>query len=159
MTLHHPDGEDNVKKQPIVVTAGRAETLNVMGGQVSLLCRGEATDRAWCLMEAVLPKDQGPPPHEHPWDECYYVVEGRVRFSLDGCEHLLGAGDFAYAPAGTPHGFSGDSEHAAHMLIFDAPAHAEGFFREVEREVKEMPRDLAKVPEIGERHQIHFLRP
>ena len=28
----------------------------------------------------------------------------------------------------------------------------------VDREVKEMPRDLAKVPEIGDRHQIRFVR-
>ena len=30
--------------------------------------------------------------------------------------------------------------------------------RDVDREVKEMPRDLAKVPEIGKRHQIRFVR-
>jgi uncharacterized RmlC-like cupin family protein len=71
----------------------------------------------------------------------------------------VGSGDFLYVPGGTVHGFRGASETPARMLIFDAPAHAEGFFRDVEREVTEMPRDLAKVPVIGQRHGIEFLPP
>jgi hypothetical protein len=55
------------------------------------------------------------------------------------------------------HGFSGASDHPARMLILDVPAHPEGFFRDVEREVRDLPRDLPKVPEIGDRHGIHFL--
>jgi quercetin dioxygenase-like cupin family protein len=148
-----------MKKQAVVVKAGGTETMHVMGCQLSFLCRSQQTDHAWSLMETVLPKDMGPPPHDHPWDECYYVVEGQVRFSLEGREQLIGAGDFVYAPRGTLHGFRGDSEKPARMLVFDAPAHTEGFFRDVEREVKEMPRDLPKVPEIGLRHQIRFVGP
>src|SRR5579864_1831608 len=124
-------------RKPLVVTAGGGETLSVMGCGVSFVCRGDQTEGAWSLLETVLPRDHGPPPHEHPWDECYYVVKGEVRFSLDGREHLLGEGDFVYAPAGALHGFSGASESPARMLIFDAPAHSEGFFRDAAREVKE----------------------
>jgi hypothetical protein len=54
--------------------------------------------------------------------------------------------------------FQGVSEQPARMLIFDAPAHAESFFRELEREIQEMPRDLAKAPEIGARHQVRFAK-
>jgi quercetin dioxygenase-like cupin family protein len=84
------------------------------------------------------------------------VVEGEVRFSLDGNEKVLKAGDFIYVPGSKPHGFQGASEKAARMIIFDTPAHAESFFREVDREVN-APADLAKVPAIGDRHQIHFV--
>ncbi len=45
------------------------------------------------------------------------------------------------------------------MLIFDAPAHAERFFKEIEQEVREMPRDLQKMPAIGARHGVTFLPP
>jgi hypothetical protein len=45
------------------------------------------------------------------------------------------------------------------MLIFDAPAHAEAFFKDVDREVAEVSRDLAKILQIGERHGIRFLPP
>jgi quercetin dioxygenase-like cupin family protein len=143
-------------KQASVVQRGDAESMKVMGAEVRFLCAAEQTDKAWSLMEVGLPLHAGPPPHHHPWDEAYYVVEGEVKFSIEGKERIVKSGDFVYAPAGTLHGFAGASAQPARMIIFDAPAHAEAFFREVDREVKEMPRDMAKVPAIGSRHQIHF---
>jgi quercetin dioxygenase-like cupin family protein len=145
-----------VSKQMVVTKRGEAEELQCMGAAVRFLCGADKTDKAWSLMEVQLPERAGPPPHEHPWDEAYYVVEGEVRFTLGGREQLVKAGDFIYAPAGSLHGFQGASHEPARVIIFDAPAHAESFFREVDREVKELPRDLAKVAAIGQRHQIHF---
>jgi hypothetical protein len=43
------------------------------------------------------------------------------------------------------------------MLIFDAPAHAESFFKDVDREVRAVPRDLPKLPAIGARHGLDFM--
>jgi quercetin dioxygenase-like cupin family protein len=142
----------------VVVKGGAAEALRVMGAEVKFLCTADKTDRSWSLMEVTLPLHAGPPPHRHPWDEAYYVIAGSVRFTLDGRERTLDAGDFAYAPGGTVHGFQGASTDSARVLIFDAPAHAESFFREVDREVREIPADLHKVPAIGERHDIRFER-
>jgi quercetin dioxygenase-like cupin family protein len=143
----------------MLVRQGEGQSLQVMGAGVRFLCDSGRTGRAWSMMETTLPKDSGPPLHEHPWDEAYYVVAGEVRFLLGGESKLVGAGDFIYAPAGTLHGFQGASEQPARILILDVPGHAESFFREVEREVKELPGDLAKVPQIGARHQIRFVRP
>ena len=58
------------------------------------------------------------------------MVEGEITFTLDGESRRVGSGDFVYAPSGTVHGFSGSSDSPARVLIFDAPAHAEAFFRE-----------------------------
>ena len=44
-------------------------------------------------------------------------------------------------------------------LIFDAPAHAGNFFKRVDREVQELPRDLPKVLDIGEETGIRFTQP
>ena len=145
--------------QATMVRHGEGESLKVMGAGLRFLCDSGQTGRAWSMMEATLPKDSGPPLHEHPWDEAYYVVAGEVRFLLGSEAKMVGAGDFVYAPAGTLHGFQGASQQPARVLILDVPGHAEAFFREVEREVKELPGDLPKVPAIGERHQIHFARP
>src|SRR4051794_6641898 len=114
-----------------IVRSGEGETLSVIGGGVRVVCRAEQTNSGWSLMENVIPKDVGPPPHVHAWDEAYYVVAGAVEFDIEGKRHVLRAGDFAYAPGGTPHGFRGCSDEPARMLIFDAPAHAEGFFSEL----------------------------
>lgn len=132
--------------------------LSVLGAEVRFLCSPDATNGRFSLMEVLLPKEQGPPPHEHPWDEAYYIVEGDVRFTLGEETHLFRAGDFIYAPGGTVHSFRGASERPARVLVFDAPAAAERFFREVAREVTAFPQDLAKLPRIGERHQLRFVR-
>jgi quercetin dioxygenase-like cupin family protein len=148
-----------MQKQPVTLKKDEGEKLEVLGAQVRFLCPGDNTGRAWSLMEAVLPMDAGPPAHEHPWDEAYYVIEGEVRFTLgDKVQHVK-TGDFIYAPGGTLHAFQGVSEKPARILVFDAPAAAEGFFRDVHREVRQIPTDLAKVPEIGARHQLRFIRP
>jgi quercetin dioxygenase-like cupin family protein len=104
-------------------------------------------------------KRAGPPLHEHAWDEAYYVVEGQVRFTLGDRALDVQAGDFLYAPGGVPHGFQGASDRPARMLIFDAPAHAEDFFRDMDREVKAFPEEAYKIPEIGQRHAIRFFTP
>jgi hypothetical protein len=45
------------------------------------------------------------------------------------------------------------------VLIFAAPAHSSEFFEDVNREVRTVPDDLAKVPSIGQRHGIEFIAP
>ncbi len=141
--------------------AGRQEreTVQVMGAELRFLCTGEETGGAWSVMEVAFGEGVGPPPHTHPWGEAYYVTDGEVRFLIGGAERRLRKGDFAYVPAGTPHGFQGASKERARMIFFDSPAHSEAFFREIDREVKELPRDLPKVFAIGDRHQVHFAPP
>src|SRR6266478_305789 len=79
-----------------------------------------------------------------------------VEFQIGERRERVRAGDFIYAPGGAMHAFHGVSQVAARMLIFDVPAHAEAFFRELHREVTEVPRDLAKLPAIGARHGLLF---
>ena len=66
-------------------------------------------------------------------------------------------GDFVYAPDGVAHGLLGASRTPARLVGFDAPAHAGAFFKRVDREVKELPRDLPRVRDIGEDTGINFL--
>lgn len=148
-----------MKPNVSIVRQGEGEELNVLGVGVRFVCRAEDTGHAWSLMETVIPRDSGPPPHDHPWDEAYFVTSGEVEFQIGERRERVRAGDFVYAPGGTVHAFHGVSEAPARMLIFDAPAHAEAFFKEVDREVKQVPGDLAKLPAIGQRHQLRFLAP
>lgn len=145
--------------KPMIVRRGETEALNVLGAEVRFVCPGEATGKSFSLMENVLPRDAGPPPHTHDWAEAYYVISGAVEFEIGGQRALVQAGDFAFTPAGTVHGFRGASDEPARMLVFDAPAHAETFFHEVHQEVRSVPADLPKVPAIGAKHGVHFLSP
>jgi quercetin dioxygenase-like cupin family protein len=146
-------------KRPLIQSHPNLQPLQVLGTEVRFLCDAEHTNNAFSMMEVTLPQGSGPPPHHHDWDEAYYVADGLVQFQIDGTTREVGRGDFVYAPAGTVHGFSGLSELPARVIILDAPAYSAGFFREVNREIKVMPEDGAKVPGIGLKHGIHFLPP
>jgi quercetin dioxygenase-like cupin family protein len=144
-----------MEKQALMMKSGTAKALSVLGTQVRFLCESESTGKAFSLMEVVLPLAAGPPVHDHDWDEAYYVTKGEVEFTIGLEKVSIQEGDFIYAPAGTLHGFQGMSAEPARVLIFDSPAHAGSFFKEVDREVK-VPGDMAKVPEIGLRNGIRF---
>ncbi|MDZ5459840.1 cupin domain-containing protein [Azohydromonas lata] len=146
-------------RQAVVVKAGEGERLPVLGTQVRFLCEGAHMGRRFSMMEVTLPLDMGPPPHDHDWDEAYYVLEGDVRFQLGDESRLFTQGDFIYAPGGTLHAFKGASSTPARVLVLDAPATMEGFFREAAREITVFPRDLAKVPALGQKHQLRFRPP
>ena len=141
-----------------IMRRDEAEALSVLGVEVRFMCPGEMTGKAFSLMENVIPRDAGPPPHSHDWDEAYYVISGAVDFEIAGEKVTVRAGDFAYAPAGTTHAFKGATDEPARMLVFDQPAHAETFFKEVDRQVR-APADFGKVPGIGAENGIHFVAP
>jgi len=142
----------------MIVKSKDVQPLNVLGTQVRFLCEGHNTKGVWSLMEVTLPQDAGPPPHTHRWDEAYFITEGDVEFCVGDQRFMATVGDFVYTPGGVVHGFRGASQRPSRVLIFDAPAHAGAFFKRVDREVEELPRDLPKVLEIGENVGIHFLQ-
>ena len=119
-----------MSKEAVILKNGEGESMSVLGAGVRFLLPAEKTDRNFSLMEVELPKDQGPPPHDHPWDEAYYVLDGDVWFLVDDIEQVFSTGDFIYAPGGTVHSFRGAGDRPARVLVMDAPATAEGFFRE-----------------------------
>lgn len=141
----------------VVIKATDGDTLNVLGMPLRFLCDAQDTNGAWSLMEEEIPIGHGPPAHRHDWDEAYYVIEGALDFEMDGNAARVGRGDFAYLPRNTVHAFKGASPSPARVLIFAAPAHSSAFFKEVNREVRRVPDDLAKVPVIGQRHGIEFM--
>jgi quercetin dioxygenase-like cupin family protein len=140
-----------------IVKAGDRPPLNILGMPLTMLCEARETGGNWSLFEEEVPLGMGPPPHRHDWDEAYYILEGEVEFHVDGERVKSARGDFNYLPRNTVHGFKGASESPARVLIFAAPAHGSKFFREINNEVRSLPEDGAKIPEIGERHGIHFM--
>src|SRR3954447_14289888 len=140
-----------------IVKAGDRSPLNILGMPLTMLCEASETGGAWSLFEEDVPLGMGPPPHRHDWDEAYYILAGEVEFTIDGEPVRSSRGDFNYLPRGTVHGFKGASEAAARVLIFAAPAHGSEFFHEVSDEVRRVPEDLSKIPQIGQRHGIEFM--
>jgi quercetin dioxygenase-like cupin family protein len=148
-----------MNKEAVILKNGEGESMSVLGAGVRFLLPAEKTDHSFSLMEVELPKDQGPPPHDHSWDEAYYILDGDVWFLVGDKEQVFSTGDFIYAPGGVVHSFRGAGDKPARVLVMDAPATAEGFFREANREIVNIPEDLSKVPAIGLKHGVHFQAP
>ena len=145
--------------QALIQAHADLQPLQVLGTQVRFLCNGTDTAGRFSMMEVMLPQGAGPPPHHHDWDEAYYIADGEVQFQLGDRISTVKAGDFVYAPAGTVHAFTGLSDQPGRVLILDAPAHAAEFFKDVDREVRQMPQDAHKIPAIGLRNGVIFLPP
>jgi quercetin dioxygenase-like cupin family protein len=65
---------------------------------------------------------QSQTPHRHDGeDKIYYVLEGTGRFSIDGAEERLEAGEAVVAAAGVEHGLINDSTELLLVLVMVAP--------------------------------------
>jgi mannose-6-phosphate isomerase-like protein (cupin superfamily) len=140
-----------------IVKAGERAALNILGMPLTMLCEARETGGAWSLFEEEVPLGMGPPPHRHDWDEAYYILDGEIDFEIDGKPLKSRTGDFNYLPRNTVHSFKGASPTPSRVLIFAAPAHGSEFFLELNSEVRSIPDDLVKIPQIGLRHGIEFM--
>jgi quercetin dioxygenase-like cupin family protein len=63
-----------------------------------------------CLIFVDAPPGHGPSLHRHPYEEVLVVQEGEARFTADGEERVVRAGEVVIVPPGVAHGFvnSGD---------------------------------------------------
>ncbi|HWI22798.1 MAG TPA: cupin domain-containing protein [Baekduia sp.] len=114
----------------VVVAPGEGTTIEgPVGGPLTFKVRGEQTAGALTALENVIPPGQGPPLHVHAdADEAWYVLEGRLRFKLDGEIRFAPAGSFVFVPRNTPHCFQNADEDTARILVMFTPAGMERFF-------------------------------
>ena len=140
-----------MNQNPLVVKRSEGETIQSLGSQITFL-RREVGD--WSLMQVSVPRGIGAPPHDHDFDESYYMLSGGLRVTLGGEELVLAAGDFVHVPGGTVHGFKGTSDAPAQLLILQSHGDADDFFRACAREITKIPADLVRMPELAARHGI-----
>jgi quercetin dioxygenase-like cupin family protein len=60
-------------------------------------------------------------PHDHPFEETYFFLEGEAEAELDGEKYRLGAGDIAFAGVGCVHGFRNVGDAPLRWLETQAP--------------------------------------
>ncbi|HEV2777826.1 MAG TPA: cupin domain-containing protein [Actinophytocola sp.] len=61
-------------------------------------------------------------PHDHPFEETYYFLEGEGEATFDGQTYRLGPGDVAFAGVGCVHGFRNVGAGPLRWLETQAPA-------------------------------------
>jgi len=73
-----------------------------------------------------------PPPHSHTRnDECVYVLEGTLSYSVDNVTRDLRPGDWMFTPRGSVHQFSNPHGEVARALIVLTPDIGAQYFRDV----------------------------
>lgn len=97
-----------------------------------------------------------PPPHSHTLnEECVYVLEGVLRYSVDGVARDLGPGDWMSTPRGSVHHFSNPGTGTARALVILTPDIGEGYFRDVAAVVNAGgPPDRAKLLAVMGRYGL-----
>jgi uncharacterized cupin superfamily protein len=106
----------------------------IMVGQMSIryLIDGSAGGDMGVFELNVPPNSNVPPPHSHTNnEECVYVLDGVLRYSVDDVTRDLGPGDWMRTPRGSVHQFSNPHEATARALIVLTPDIGAQYFRDV----------------------------
>jgi quercetin dioxygenase-like cupin family protein len=93
-------------------------------GQLSIryLLDGTGNGTMGMFELSVPPGSNVPPPHSHSYnEECVYVLEGTLRYSVGDVTRDLAPGDSMFTPKGTVHGFSNPFSARARALIALSP--------------------------------------
>jgi mannose-6-phosphate isomerase-like protein (cupin superfamily) len=98
-------------------------------GLFEFLIPSEATGGGLSVFRATLTEGFSPPRHVHTReDEVFLVIDGDVRFDLDGRRLMAGPGTSVFMPRGVPHTFRIESP-VAQLLGVIAPGNFEQLFR------------------------------
>ncbi len=144
--------------KPIVVDKQHSpRPLNVVGEHITVLASGAQTG-SYEIFHQAGPEGSGPPPHNHPWDEAFYVIQGEIAFGIGEKELVARPGTLVHLPAGTTHWFrfgAGGGE----MISMTSREGASHMFTEFDREISPTKPDLGKLVEIGSRHGLEVPAP
>jgi quercetin dioxygenase-like cupin family protein len=131
-----------------------------MGGSepVSLLVTGDQTQGQFALVETVVRRTEEPPLHSHTREnEFVYVVQGEVKFYLDGNGMTCAAGDHVFLPKGSEHTYSIESEEAR-MLVLLMPAGLEGYYQEMNKAV-DVEQSIERLITVSARYGMEIMGP
>jgi quercetin dioxygenase-like cupin family protein len=141
------------QEQP-VVKIGQLEIRYLIDGTVSGAGLG--------IFEMTVPSGaRVPPPHSHrDNEEVVYVLEGTLRYSVDGEVRDLKPGERMHTPRGSVHAFSNPHERPARALIILTPDIGVQYFRDV-AEAAHAPGgpDPAKMAAVMTRYGLVLARP
>jgi quercetin dioxygenase-like cupin family protein len=139
-----------------VIDAGNIpQPVNVVGEAITILAGGDLTKPFEVhIQEGV--QGGGPPPHFHPWDEAFLVLEGQVEVTVEGRSTTVSTGDYVHIPGGSVHAYKNISPTAKIIGVVSDPRGGQ-FFAAMDQ--FKVPDDLPRIFEVAERYGVTFLVP
>jgi mannose-6-phosphate isomerase-like protein (cupin superfamily) len=105
ITPSHMD--PNKQSQDLLeVTASMRTALLVYGGiNVKMMVDPDLGAQLATMFMVQYDPDGATGPHDHPFEETYFFLEGQAEATFDGKPVVVSAGDIAWAGVGCPHSF------------------------------------------------------
>ncbi len=141
----------------VVMPGGAPRPLNVVGEKITVLASSEQTGGYEIFLQAG-PEGSGPPPHNHPWDESFYVIKGEMAFGFDKSDMIAVPGTLVHLPGGTTHWFR-SGKGGCEMVSMTSREGASRLFADFDREISPEKPDLGKLIEIARRHGLVVVPP
>jgi quercetin dioxygenase-like cupin family protein len=137
-------------------SAGAADLITLGQLQIRYLRDGARDGQMGAFEMLVPPGSNVPPPHSHAHNEEYlYVLEGRLRYSVNAEVKDLGAGESAFTPKGAVHGFSNPFSEPCRCLIMLSPDIGAQYFHDIAAVLGAGgPPDKAKIVQVMARYGL-----
>lgn len=129
----------------------------------------EQTGGAYSLFKVTAGPEGGSQPHiQHREDECFWVLEGRFEFVIEGSRVEASVGSLLYVPKGNLHAFKNVGQSTGRLLVSQTPGGLyESFVEEVGRPASEgtavstadMPLEAERLGAIGAKYGVEMVLP
>jgi gentisate 1,2-dioxygenase len=142
-----------------IISAAGSKALNVLGEHlIPLTPSGPAVGVQVFDSRAPLqqPGEAGPPPHRHPWDEIYVVLNGVLEV-FDGQDwRRAAAGACVTVPGGQWHSYRNGTADCRFLTI-TGPGGAREFFEEADAEITTSPPDMDAALALAARNKVEVM--
>ena len=129
------------------------EQFMIFTNLITMLVPGAATGNQYAVFEDNTPPLAGPPPHSHPDEEVFYVIEGLYEFILNDITKpfRVQPGEVVRVPSNALHTFKNVGTTMGKMLTIITPGTLENYFRQIGVPITsatDIP-DLTKEPDLS----------
>lgn len=145
---------------PFVASRESSSSYWLVDSLWSVLASAESTGGALTVLDQVMPRRSGPPPHVHErLHEYFYLLDGEIRFQLGTEVRTASAGSLVSVPPHTTHGFAVASETARVLNLYTPGGFTEQItYMGTPATDLRLPRAGEQVPVTPDRHNAYLTR-
>lgn len=139
------------------VNSPSVRPLRVLGDDIRILLASASSPSRIAAMVVDSAPGNGVAPHSHDREEeCYFVLQGQLEVTIDGTTETVRAGGFVHVPPGAVHAFRNASAAPTRFLAWAVGGSIDRFFAAVDRDVRELPRDMPALQRLMGEHGIRL---
>ncbi len=145
---------------PFVITRDEAPRYWLVDSVWSVLASADTTGGALTVLDQLMPRRSGPPPHVHErLHEYFYLLDGEISFQLGQQVQTAQSGSMVSVPVNTVHGFAVVSETARVLNLYTPGGFTEqiSFLATPASELR-LPTRAEQPPATADRQNAYLMR-